>query len=262
MRVRKAAMLVLAIVAVVGCSGSAATGPSTAANAKAYDLTLIQGVAGDPFYVTMGCGAQAEATKEGVKLTITGGNKWDATVQKPVIDSVTAAKPDGVMVAPDDSKALQAPLKAMADAGIKVTFVDTKLDDTSFAVSSIATDNLAGGKLAATTLAKLVGDKGTVLVVNVDPGISTTDARVQGFNEEMKNHPGITVLPVQYTHDDPTAATSITTSTLAAHPDLAGIFATQRPETPKVSRPGSARPTRPTRSRSSASTPGPSRSRT
>ena len=226
MRVRKAAMLVLAIVAVVGCSGSATTGPSTAANAKAYDLTLIQGVAGDPFYVTMGCGAQAEATKEGVKLTITGGNKWDATVQKPVIDSVTAAKPDGVMVAPDDSKALQAPLKAMSDAGIKVTFVDTKLDDTSFAVSSIATDNLAGGKLAATTLAKLVGDKGTVLVVNVDPGISTTDARVQGFNEEMKNHPGITVLPVQYTHDDPTAATSITTSTLAAHPDLAGIFAT------------------------------------
>src|ERR1035437_3995234 len=114
----------------------------------------------------------------------------------------------------------------MSDAGIKVTFVDTKLDDTSFAVSSIATDNLGGGTLAATTLAKLINDKGTVLVVNVDPGISTTDARVKGFQDEMKNHPNIKVLDVQYTHDDPTAATTITTSTLAAHPDLAGVFAT------------------------------------
>jgi ribose transport system substrate-binding protein len=233
-------MLGLSLITVAACSSTAATAvpsvaaPATqaapasqAAPAKSYNLTLIQGVAGDPFYVTMACGAQAEADKEGVKLNITGGNKWDATVQKPVIDSVTAAKPDGVMVAPDDSKALLSPLKAMNDAGIKVTFVDTKLDDTSFAVSSIATDNLGGGTLAAKTLAQLVGDKGTVLVVNVDPGISTTDARVKGFTDEMKaNHPNIKVLDVQYTHDDPTAATTITTSTLAAHPDLVGVFAT------------------------------------
>ncbi len=226
MRIRTVTMLGLALITVGACSGSSATTAPASAAAKSYNLTLIQGVAGDPFYVTMACGAQAEATKQGVALNITGGNKWDATVQKPVIDSVTAAHPDGVMVAPDDSKALLAPLKAMNDAGIKVTFVDTKLDDTSFAVSSIATDNLGGGTLAATTLAKLINDKGTVLVVNVDPGISTTDARVKGFQDEMKNHPNIKVLDVQYTHDDPTAATTITTSTLAAHPDLAGVFAT------------------------------------
>jgi ribose transport system substrate-binding protein len=226
MRIRTVTMMGLALITVAACSGSSATTAPASAAAKNYNLTLIQGVAGDPFYVTMACGAQAEADKEGVKLNITGGNKWDATVQKPVIDSVTAAKPDGVMVAPDDSKALLSPLKAMSDAGIKVTFVDTKLDDTSFAVSSIATDNLGGGTLAAQTLAKLINDKGTVLVVNVDPGISTTDARVQGFNDEMKKHPNITVLDIQYTHDDPTAATTITTSTLAAHPDLAGVFAT------------------------------------
>jgi ribose transport system substrate-binding protein len=226
MRIRTVTMMGLALITVAACSGSSATTAPASAASKSYNLTLIQGVAGDPFYVTMACGAQAEADKEGVKLNITGGNKWDATVQKPVIDSVTAAKPDGVMVAPDDSKALLSPLKNMSDAGIKVTFVDTKLDDTSFAVSSIATDNLGGGTLAAQTLAKLINDKGTVLVVNVDPGISTTDARVQGFNDEMKKHPNITVLDIQYTHDDPTAATTITTATLAAHPDLAGVFAT------------------------------------
>jgi ribose transport system substrate-binding protein len=239
MRVRNIALVGLTLITVGACGSSSATatgaaGPgatnsagTTAAANKAWNLTLIQGVAGDPFYVTMGCGAQSEATKEGAKLTITGGATWDATVQTPVVNSVTAAHPDGVMIAPNDSKALLTPLKAMNDAGIKVTFVDTQLDDTSFAQSVISTDNAAGGTLAAKTLATLIGDKGTVLIVNVDPGISTTDARVKGFQDEMKaNHPNVTVLDVQYTHDSATAATTIITSILAAHPDLAGVFAT------------------------------------
>jgi ribose transport system substrate-binding protein len=194
---------------------------------KAWNLTLIQGVKGDPFYVTMACGAQAEATALGVNLTVTGGDSWDATVQTPVVDAVTAAHPDGVMIAPNDSKAMFAPLKRLTDAGIKLTLVDTSLEDTSIAVANITSNNELGGTTAATTLASLIGDTGSVLVVNVDPGITTTDARVKGFTDEITaNHPNITLLPVQYTHDDPTAATSITTSTLAANSDLAGIFAT------------------------------------
>jgi len=215
-----------ALIASAMSTGLAAAQSPAASPGKAWNLTLIQGVKGDPFYVTMACGAQTEATALGVNLQVTGGDKWDATVQTPVVDAVTAAHPDGVMIAPNDSKAMLAPLQRMNDAGIKVTFVDTKLDDTSFAQSVITSDNVLGGKTAAQTLAGLIGDTGSVLVVNVDPGISTTDARVQGFNDEMANHPNIKLLPVQYTHDDPTAATTITTSTLAATPDLAGIFAT------------------------------------
>ncbi len=209
-------------------SASFASAQSPAASpGNAWNLTLIQGVKGDPFYVTMACGAQAAATELGVNLTVTGGDSWDATVQTPIVDSVTAAHPDGVIIAPNDSKAMFAPLKRLVDAGIKLTLVDTSLEDNSIAVSNITSDNVLGGKTAATTLAGLIGDTGSVLVVNVDPGITTTDARVQGFTDEITaNHPNIKLLPVQFTHDDPTAATSITTSTLAANPDLAGIFAT------------------------------------
>jgi ribose transport system substrate-binding protein len=224
-------MVAIATIFVGACSSSGTSNPpsagaASAAAGKAWNLTLIQGVKGDPFYVTMACGAQAEATKQGATLTVTGGDKWDASVQTPVVDSVTASKPDAVMIAPNDGKAMFAPLKAMNDAGVKVTLVDTGLEDTSFAKGVITSNNAQGGQVGAETLAKLIGDKGTVLVVNVDPGITTTDARVQGFNDEMAKHTGVNLLPVQYTHDDPTTATAIATSTLAAHPDLAGIFAT------------------------------------
>ncbi len=115
-------------------SASFAMAQSPAASpGKAWNLTLIQGVKGDPFYVTMACGAQAEATALGVNLTVTGGDSWDATVQTPIVDSVTAAHPDGVMIAPNDSKAMFAPLKRLTDAGIKLTLVDTSLEDTSIA---------------------------------------------------------------------------------------------------------------------------------
>jgi ribose transport system substrate-binding protein len=214
------------------CSSNATPAPAATATpapaataAKAWKLTLIQGIKGDPFYVTMACGAQAEATKEGAELTITGGDQWDPSVQTPIVDSVTASKPDGVMIAPNDPTAMLAPLKNMSDAGIKVTFVDTGLTDQSFDSSFITSNNIQGGQLAATTLATLIGDKGTVLGIDTNPGNSTGDARVKGFVDEMKNHPNITLLPVVYAGNDATGATSVTTSTMAAHSDLAGIFA-------------------------------------
>ena len=40
---------------------------------------------------------------------------------------------------------------------------------------------LQGGEVAAQTIAKLAHDKGEVAVDNVNPGVSTTDARQAGF---------------------------------------------------------------------------------
>ena len=69
-------------------------------------MTFIQGVAGDGFYVTMGCGIQAEAKKLGNVTTNTQGpSKFDATLQNPIIESVTAAKPDAILVASNDVSA-------------------------------------------------------------------------------------------------------------------------------------------------------------
>jgi ribose transport system substrate-binding protein len=64
------------------------------------------------------------------------------------------------------------------------------------------------------------------MVVNVNPGITTTDDRQKGFETEMKKHPGINYIGAQFDKDDPARAASIVTSTLAKHPDLKGIFAT------------------------------------
>ena len=188
-------------------------------------LTLIAGVKGDEFYITMNCGAQAEAKKLGYSLDFQGPDQFDAALQTPVVNAVTAKKPDAVLVAPTDTKAMYAPIKALADAGPKVVFVDTTLEQPDMAVSQIASDNIGGGKEAAKALAELIGGSGKVFVVNVNPGISTTDQRAQGFEEEAKAL-GLDYLGQDFSKDQPEKAAAIVKAQLAKNPDLKGIFAT------------------------------------
>ena len=189
------------------------------------ELTLIAGVKGDEFYITMNCGAQLEAKKLGASLNFQGPNEFSADQQTPIVNAVAAKQPDAVLIAPTDTKAMYAPIKQLADGGSKVVLVDTTLENADLAVSQIASDNEGGGREAAKTLTKLIGGSGKVFVVNVKPGISTTDLRAKGFEAGAKEA-GLDYIGQQYSQDDPAKAASIVKSILASNPDLKGIFAT------------------------------------
>jgi ribose transport system substrate-binding protein len=208
-----------------GGTSSAASTSSSGGAKKNYKMTLVAGVKGDEFYITMNCGAQEKAKELGVTLDFQGPDKFDASLQTPVVNAVAAKKPDAVLIAPTDTKAMYAPIKQLSDGGTKVALVDTTLEQADFAVSQIASDNEGGGKAAADTLGKLIGGKGKVFVVNVKPGISTTDARGKGFEDGAKTA-GLTYVGQQYDDDDPAKAAAIVKATLAKNPDLKGIFAT------------------------------------
>lgn len=213
--------------AAVGCGGDEEKGGGAAGGDKkeSQALTLIAGVKGDEFYITMSCGAEAEAKKQGVKYNFQGPDQFDASLQTPVLNAVTANKPDAILIAPTDTKAMYAPVKAAADSGSKVVLVDTTLEQSDFAVSEIASDNEGGGREAARALGELIGGKGKVFVVNVKPGISTTDARAKGFEEEAKKI-GLEYSGQDFSNDQPEKAAAIVKAQLAKDPDLKGIFAT------------------------------------
>jgi ribose transport system substrate-binding protein len=216
----------LALVA-AACGGNKSSGGGGGGGQKQYKLTLIQGVKGDQFYVTMQCGAQEAASRYGATLDVAAPDEFDASLQTPVLNAVVAKRPDAILIAPTDTQAMIPPLTQAKQAGIKLVFVDTTTDNADqLAVSQIASNNEEGGREAARTLAKLTGGKGSVLVINVKPGISTTDARAKGFEEEIKKTPGLKYLGVQYSNDKPEQAAAKTTAALAAHPDLVGIFGT------------------------------------
>jgi ribose transport system substrate-binding protein len=200
---------------------------------KKYTIALIPGLTTDAFYITMHKGAEAAAKALGVNLVFQGAADFNPVTQVPVLNAIIGRKPDAILIAPTDKVQLVESLKKAVDAGIPVLTVDTFIGDghyqtgsgdADFPLSYIASDNILGGEIAARALAKAIGDKGKVYVSNVNPGISTTDQREQGFKDEMKKHPNVTVLETQFNADDANKAAAQFQSVYARNPDLTGVF--------------------------------------
>ncbi len=221
------AVSVVALVLAACGGGSSGGGTSASGASGGKKITLMVGVKGDPFYVSMQCGAQAAATAAGAKLSVQGPDKFDATLQNPMLDAVAAAKPDALLVAPNDVTASAPPLKRIQTAGTKVVLVDTIVTDTSVGVSRIATDNNLGGQKAADALQALGLKSGSkVLVISTDPGVSSVDARVAGFKTKAATLGYTLVSDTLYSHDQASTAAQEISAALAKNPDLEGVFAT------------------------------------
>ena len=156
----------LTAVAVLGvglaaCSSSGSSSPKSSSSGTAAssgfskkNLELVVGTKSDDFYITMECGAEAEAKKLGAKLTVNGPADFSVSEQAPILNSVAATKPDALMVAPTDAKALDPELQRIQTAGTKIVFVDTSSSNTSLGVSRITSDNPAAARSPPTTWAR------------------------------------------------------------------------------------------------------------
>lgn len=222
----------------LGAAALAALTTAVAPQAFAQDdqitIALVPGLTTDAFYITMERGARAAAEALGVELIFQGAPEFNPVLQVPVLDAVIASAPDAILIAPTDTTQLVEPLRRAHDAGIAVITVDTFIGDgvyqtgagdDDFVLSYIASDNVLGGRIAARALANAIGGEGEVYVSNVNPGISTTDQREEGFKLEMaENFPGVTVLETQYNENDANNAAAQLQAVLARSPDLKGVF--------------------------------------
>lgn len=198
--------------------------PVSARADKPYKITYIQGVTGNPFYMSVTCGAAEAAKRLGVTFDAQGPQQYTPALQMRVLNAVIAGQPDAILFTADDPVALTATLLDAKERGIKILSIDGDVKDMSVAVSNIQSDNVEGGREAARQLAALIGDKGEVMAMMNSPAANVAQQRLQGFQEEIAKHPKVTFLGPQYSNNQTAKAASIVTSTIAAHPDLAGIF--------------------------------------
>jgi ribose transport system substrate-binding protein len=149
---------------------------------------------------------------------------FDPSEQTPIVDAVAATNPAAVLIAPTDATAMFEPIHQLAQGGVKVVFVDTTLNNPTDAAAAVSTDDYTAGVQAAQQMSKLLGGKGQILIINLQAGVSTTDARGKGFIAGAKKA-GLQVVSEQYAGNSQAKAASIAEATLARYPHLAGIFA-------------------------------------
>ena len=192
---------------------------------KGKKIVYVPGLTGVPFYSSVSCGAGQEAKRLGVDFTTQGDPTFAVDKQTAIINSLTASKPDAILISITDPKAMIAPLQAAKDAGIKIIGVDGDLTDESVMSTNIQSDNIKGGAIAADRLGEVIGGKGSVAVVDNATGSIISGARVKGFKDEMTaKYPDVKVLDPQYSANSVDKAATIVKSTISNDATVTGIY--------------------------------------
>ncbi|GAA2772592.1 substrate-binding domain-containing protein [Saccharopolyspora taberi] len=192
-----------------------------AADAR-WRIALSVSTLNNPFFVDVRAGAQAEADRLGVELLVTDAGE-DASQQANAVQNAIAQNVDAMIVNPVDSDSVVPSVRAANDAGIPFVGVDRAPSD-GRVVTTVASDNATGGRLAARQLAELVGS-GPVAVLEGKPGTSAARERGQGFTDEIRLHPQIQVVASQPADFDRTKALDVMQNIVQSHPEIKGVFA-------------------------------------
>jgi ribose transport system substrate-binding protein len=185
------------------------------------------------FWQSVHAGAIAAMRKNAGYEIIWNGpaTETDYEGQIQIVDSAVNQQMDAICLAPIDKKVLVAAVERAAAAHIPVIIFDSPVDSDKF-TAQVATDNYAGGALGAARIGEILGGKGKIAEVAVQPGSASTMAREQGFEEKLaKDFPGIKLVDKQYGMADFGQSLKVAENMLTAAPDMNGMFASNESST-------------------------------
>ncbi len=174
------------------------------------------------FYRDLEKGLRSAAELQGLDLIINSGD-WDLAKHQAQIENYIVQKVDAIIVCPCDSKGIGPALQKANAAGIPVFTADIRAEGGKI-VSQIASDNIAGGRVAAEYMAKILNGAGDVAIID-QPTIQSTIERVRGFTEEIAKHPGIKIVARPSGDGVRDRAMKAAEDLLQGYPGLSGIFA-------------------------------------
>jgi ABC-type sugar transport system substrate-binding protein len=178
-----AATVTLTALALSGCSSSSASSSSGTSDGKktmaflAFDTT-------NPWIATMVKGAQQEAKKEGITLTVSNGNNDNATQVAQVQDAI-AKHVSAIIVQAADSQGIVPAIQQADAANIPIFAVNANVASSAKVISFVGADQSQMGVGAAQLVEKALPDGGNVALVQGVPGNPITTVRTTGFQNEL-----------------------------------------------------------------------------
>jgi ribose transport system substrate-binding protein len=211
-----------ATIALSGCGASPSSSPQAAGGGpKPKKIAVLLYSQSFEFMVALGQGIKDKAKELNVDVTLLDA-KGDSSTQISQIQDQLAKGVDGIVLSPNNSAELAPGVQMIHDAGKTVTTVDSVIPG-DVADAAVAFDNEKAGKLGAEELAKLMGNKGTVLEYQGAKGAYHAILRGKGFTEGIKQYPDIKVISrdAQWTADN---ALSLTVDNFTSDGSINGLF--------------------------------------
>ncbi|HEX7021700.1 MAG TPA: ribose ABC transporter substrate-binding protein RbsB [Trueperaceae bacterium] len=192
--------------------------------AQAQDVGLSISTLNNPFFIDLQEGAQQAADDEGLDLTVLDAQNQVGTQVSDIEDLITRGV-KVLLVNATDSAAVVPAIRRANEAGIPVITVDRAAEGGKVAYH-IASDNVAGGRMAAEYICKQLGGQGKVVELQGIPGTSAARDRGQGFNDYLKeNCQVLEVVARQPAGFDRAQGLSVMENILVAEPEIDAVFA-------------------------------------
>lgn len=210
----------------IACAGTLMAGTAACGSTSSSGgdkVALLVSTLNNPFFVDLRDGAQAAAKDLGVDLMVSDAQN-DSSTQQNQAQNAQSQGAKAVIINPVDSDAASPAVAPLLSSSLPVISVDRSVTGEDV-TSHIASDNVAGGAQAADELAKAVGEKGKVIILQGTPGAASTRDRGDGFKKEIKKYSGIEVVAEQTANFDRAEALDVTTNLMQSNPDVVGIYA-------------------------------------
>jgi ribose transport system substrate-binding protein len=224
---KKFAFVVLcALLAIGGAFGAGQS--QSGGKGKALAVAATFGDLGNPFFYTMGKGVEDAAKKidPNAKVTIVSSG-YDLNTQVGQIDTFIAAGVDLIVLNAADTKGIAPAVKKAKAAGIIVVAAD--VDAEGGVDATVTSNNFQAGQQSGEYIAKRIGGKGNVIIVN-GPPVSAVIDRVNGCKEVLAKYPDIKILSEnQNAGGNREGGLRVMTDILTAFPKIDAIFAINDP---------------------------------
>jgi ribose transport system substrate-binding protein len=159
---------------------------------KLNSVALTVGDLGNPFFVQIAHGAEAQAKEINGKVKFTAlSSNYDVNNQTNQIDNFISSNVNLILLGAADSKGIAPAVLRAKQAGITVVAVDVGAEGGVDA--TVTSNNKQAGTKAGVYVAERLKGKGQIVIVNGPPVTAVTD-RVAGFLEEIKKHPDLKIL--------------------------------------------------------------------
>ncbi|MEG9480677.1 ribose ABC transporter substrate-binding protein RbsB [Mannheimia sp. HC-2023] len=196
---------------------------SVAATASAKDtIALAVSTLDNPFFVSLKDGAQKKADELGYKLVVLDSQN-DPAKELSNVEDLTVRGAKVLLINPTDSEAVGNAVAIANRNKIPVITLDRGAAKGDV-VSHIASDNVAGGKMAGDFIAQKLGEGAKVIQLEGIAGTSAARERGEGFKQAIDTHK-FNVLASQPADFDRTKGLNVTENLLASKSDVQAIFA-------------------------------------
>ena len=186
-------------------------------------MTIIVNDPSNPYWLTEGNDAAAEAKKLGYTANV-GASKGDTNTESNLIDTAITNHSVAIILDPANASGSIGAVKKAIAANIPVLLVNAEINQEGLAKAQLVSNNAQGAALGGQQFVKRIGQSGNYVELLGSPSDNNAATRSNGYQSVLSQYDGLHKIGQQVANWDRTQGHDAMQNLMQAHPDITGVI--------------------------------------